>query len=221
MISATQPYRGETVNGDRLFVETGRQDGACLVLLVDVTHHGPATVPTMQALCNALNDAFYHDRRPADLLQWLHDALAPQNDITGNVVAAIAVWLGPQNSAVSAANAGQPEPLRGGTGGVWQLWTLPPGLFLGIIPGGTPYQEDTTPLVAGTCLLLFTDGVTEAGAKSNVPQFQHGALDAFLTARAAGETPANIVPDLCAALQSHVGATWPDDDTTLTCVQRL
>jgi Stage II sporulation protein E (SpoIIE) len=116
MASATQPFFGETVNGDALFVESGRQDGAILLLLVDVTHHGPRTLPTMHALHALLAQTFYQNRQPADLLQWLHDALAPQFDITENFVAALAVRAEAGRRDVTAANAGQPLPLLGRPG---------------------------------------------------------------------------------------------------------
>jgi serine phosphatase RsbU (regulator of sigma subunit) len=81
------------------------------------------------------------------------------------------------------------------------------------------YQEVTTPLAAGDCLLAFTDGVTEAGARSSVPQFQQSGLATFLTGVPATATPAEIVQGLLAALNAHVGATWPDDDTTVFCLR--
>lgn len=218
LASATQPFLGETVNGDALFVEVGRSDGAFLLLLVDVTHHGPRTLPTMHALRAALGDAFYQNRQPADLLQWLHDALAPQFDVTENFVAALAVRVESGRQDVTAANAGQPQPLLSRTGAGWQAWALPRGSFLGILPGSTEYHEETTPLAAGDRLLAFTDGVTEGGAKLGVPQFQVGGLEAFLASAPA--TPTETVRGLMAALSTHVGPNWPDDDTTVFCLQQ-
>lgn len=51
--SASQPYQGETVNGDALFAETSRIDGTVLLLLVDVMGHGPKTAQTMVSLRNS------------------------------------------------------------------------------------------------------------------------------------------------------------------------
>lgn len=220
MAMATQPFLGETANGDALFAETGREDGAMLLLLVDVTHHGPSTVPTMNALHVSLGDAFYQNRRPADLLQWLHDALAPQSDVTGNYVAAMATWVDPHHRDAIAANAGQPEPYVRRPGMAWQVWNVPAGMWLGVVEGGVPYDEATTPLASGDSLLAFTDGITEAGAHTpGVAQFQHGGLAAFLT-DLPEEEPVEVVGGLMTALSDHVGATWPDDDTTAFCLRR-
>jgi serine phosphatase RsbU (regulator of sigma subunit) len=219
MASATEPHFGETINGDALFVETGRNDGAFLLLLVDVTHHGPRTLPTMQALQAALGDGFYQNRQPADLLQWLHDALAPQFDLTENFVAALAVRVEAGRADVTAANAGQPLPLLGRPGAAWRAWALPRGCFLGMLPGSVQYAEATTSFVSDDWLLAFTDGITEGGAKSGVSQFQHAGLAAFLASLPARADVVEVVRDLMAALSAHVGQNGLDDDTTAFCLR--
>lgn len=54
--STTEPYHGEVVNGDGLFIEVGRIDDAVLLLLLDVTSHGPKTAPTMATVSYSLAD---------------------------------------------------------------------------------------------------------------------------------------------------------------------
>jgi serine phosphatase RsbU (regulator of sigma subunit) len=83
------------------------------------------------------------------------------------------------------------------------------------------FPEASASLPAGASLLAFTDGVTEAGMNSSVPQFQRGALAAFLAGLPDGLPPAEILSRLGAALRAHVGADWPDDDTTAFCVRRM
>lgn len=63
-------------------------------------------------------------------------------------------------------------------------------------------------------------GVSEAGVKGGLAQFQHVGLAACLANRPAGSTPAEIVTELVAALQLYVGPSWPDDDTTAVCMRR-
>jgi serine phosphatase RsbU (regulator of sigma subunit) len=220
LASETYPYLGETVNGDALFVETGRHDGAYLLLLVDVTGHGPRTVVTMDTIRNSLLlHRRYQNRGPAELLQLLHEELALQFDETENFAAAMSVLVNSQTRDVVAANAGQPDP-RVRQGGIWQTWGLPAGPFLGIDPNAT-YQEAVSPLAVGDAMLAFTDGVTEGGAKSGVPQFQYGGLQALLHGLPATAMAAEVVSASVRALRLHVGAGWPDDDTTAFCLRRV
>jgi hypothetical protein len=142
----------------------------------------------MNELRVVLGDPIYHDRQPADLLSRLNGALARQFDATENFVAALAVRIEAGRQDVTAANAGQPLPFLSSFGAGWQEWALPRGPYLGIIPGSVQYHEATTTLAAGDRLLACTDGVSEAGAKSGVPQFQHGGLAAFLAALPATAT---------------------------------
>jgi serine phosphatase RsbU (regulator of sigma subunit) len=97
---------------------------------------------------------------------------------------------------------------------------LPAGPFLGIVPGPT-YLEAATSLAVGDCLLAFTDGVTEGGARSGAPQFQHVGLPALLHSLPTTATPAEIVSALMMELRHHVGTNWPDDDTMAFCVRRV
>jgi serine phosphatase RsbU (regulator of sigma subunit) len=217
--SSSQAYQGETVNGDALFLETGRTDGGFLLLLVDVMGHSAKTVLTMDSLRQGLGDPTYENRQPADLLQWLHEALAPQWDVTLMFATALAVLVDVRTADMTAANAGQPEPWLGQPGGGWLTWVLPGGTPLGIPAPAVSFQDAVTSLRES--FLAFTDGVTEAGARSGAPQFQHAGLPAFLAGLPATATPSQIVSRLLTAVQAHVGPTWPDDDTTAVCLRRL
>jgi hypothetical protein len=95
MAAATLPCHGETVNGDGLFVETGRTDGAYLLLLVDVMGHGPRTVVTMNSLRNSLRDPIYGNRQPAELLMRLHGVLEAEFLLSYHFAAALALLAVP------------------------------------------------------------------------------------------------------------------------------
>ena len=76
------------------------------------------------------------------------------------------------------------------------------------------------PLTVGQQVLAFTDGVTEAGA-SGGKQFQYGDLTWFLSHLPGGLLVDQVVGQLVRALQSHVTVGWPEDDTTILCLQRI
>src|SRR5687768_14038236 len=82
--SVVVPCFGETASGDGLFVETGRDDGAVLLLLVDVMGHGDEAA----AVVAALGDHYLRlpaclNQTPASLLAALHSLLLPLWDAEG------------------------------------------------------------------------------------------------------------------------------------------
>ncbi len=214
------PCHGETVSGDGLFVEIGRRDAGLLFLLVDVMGHGPTAAETIALLERGpLRDPLYEDLQPGDLLTRLNGRLQAEFALTGRFVTALAILAQEQRGDLTGANASQPEPSIRRSGGHWQPWRLPGGLPLGILVPTGGYQETTTTLTSGQQVLAFTDGVTEAGATQG-KQFQHGPLQGFLANLPAGLSPDRVVARLVQALQGHVPVGWPEDDTTILCLQR-
>jgi serine phosphatase RsbU (regulator of sigma subunit) len=68
-------------------------------------------------------------------------------------------------------------------------------------------------------VLAFTDGVTEAGATQG-PQFQHGPLQALLAGLPDNLSADEVVARLLAGVQAHAGTAWPEDDTTILCLNQ-
>jgi serine phosphatase RsbU (regulator of sigma subunit) len=93
-------------------------------------------------------------------------------------------------------------------------------LLLGGPDPNATYQEAATPLPPTGSLLAFSDGVTEAGAHSGLPQFQHARLPALLGGLPVGMKAVEVMTALMTTLQGHVGANWPEDDTTACCLRR-
>jgi serine phosphatase RsbU (regulator of sigma subunit) len=221
--SANEPCHGEAVSGDALFVETGRSDGAVMLLLVDVMGHGPAAAAVVAAIeTRYLTKAKYQDRRPADLLAALDAAVEHHWETAGLFVTAQALLLDGRVKAVCGANAALPDPFIGRPGGTWQAWGLPPGPLLGISAAGgaAAFQEVNVALPPDHVLVALTDGVTEAGRRGP-GQFQHGQLSHFMNGLPPGADPRRVVLDLFAALRAHVGssAAWPEDDTTAVALR--
>jgi serine phosphatase RsbU (regulator of sigma subunit) len=109
-------------------------------------------------------------------------------------------------------------PWIGQPGAAWLTWSVPGGTFLGVAQPDEVYQEGSEALPAGQQFLAFTDGVTEAGHSRR--QLFHGQLQGFLDTLPAGLSVGQVVVRLLQALQIHAGADWPEDDTTLVCLQR-
>lgn len=87
--------------------------------------------------------------------------------------------------------------------------TAPP---LGIFPG-TPFQEESITLAPGDTLVLFSDGVTEAGQKRD-DEFGEKRLEAVV--KAARTKPLEEIQQrILGALRAWVGAELEDDATLL------
>jgi serine phosphatase RsbU (regulator of sigma subunit) len=218
-IPAQHPCHGETVSGDGLFVEIGRQDSV-LFLLVDVMGHGKPAAQDLALLeSQLLPDPAYQNLQPGELLTRMNNWVQAQLGTTGRFVTCLALLAEEQPGTLTGANASQPEPDVLELGTVWQAWHLPNGPPLGILLPPRGYQQATIPLTAGQQVLAFTDGVTEAGATRG-KQFQHGLLQWFLYHTPAGTPADQVVVQLVQALQTHVPAGWPEDDTTIVCLQQ-
>jgi serine phosphatase RsbU (regulator of sigma subunit) len=185
--STVVPCHGETQSGDGLFEEVGRQDGRCLLLLVDVAGHGPPAARVLSIIAERLlPDARCHDRDPRELLAQLNERLEPTFAATSRFVTALAILIDGGSGKLVGGNAGQPLPRIGRAGGAWAVWSIPGGAPLGVHPPGTMYDQGEAVLAPGEYLLAFSDGVTEAGAKGHGQELQRGPLDNWLAGLPAG-----------------------------------
>jgi serine phosphatase RsbU (regulator of sigma subunit) len=219
--------RGEAVNGDAVFPETGRADGRFLFLIIDVAGHGPTAAAIVDEVRLMLQDSACHDQQPADLLQILNGMLQQTFAATMRFVAALAILID-GTGAVIASNAGQPAPWVGQPGGNWQQWAVPGRTFLGVAQPDEAYAEGPVVLAPGQNLLAFTDGVTEAGRWRK--DLFAGRIPDFLSSLPAGLSAGQVVVRLLQALQVHAGADypvtassgaiWPEDDTTVIGLSR-
>lgn len=214
-----QPCCGESVSGDGLFLEVNRADGLHLLLLVDVSGHGPGAADVVTDLEQRyLLRPQCQNRQPAELLQTLHELLQQDWAASGRFVAALVLLLDGNGGNLIGGNAAQPSPQRGQPGGAWQPWDLDGGPPLGIPVPDLVYGQTGGTFSSGEQLLAFTDGVTEAGRTGGL-LFMHGLLQQFLGSLTSGLGGDAMLALLRGALQAHVGGGWPEDDTTAFCLQ--
>ncbi len=125
---------------------------------------------------------------------------------------ALAEWR-PATRMLQWVSAGHPPILllRGGT--VRQLEAT--GVPMGILPGQS-YGSGRLRLTPGDLLLLYTDGVFEAGALSEVGEFGELRLTACLEG---ARDPADAVMRVSDALARHLGDQPPEDDISILAAQ--
>jgi sigma-B regulation protein RsbU (phosphoserine phosphatase) len=79
------------------------------------------------------------------------------------------------------------------------------------------YGSETRTLGEGDTVLLYTDGILEAGGLDGSDEFGLDRIGACLNGEGG---PREVIERLVAALSAHVGGGASDDDVTLVCLRR-
>jgi PAS domain S-box-containing protein len=107
-------------------------------------------------------------RSPSAILRWLSDAMVQQNGDDGRFCTIACAHLDVSRSParVTVACGGHPLPLVVRADGTTEHFGAP-GTLLGLVPS-PELQDRTDELRGGDTLVLYTDGLTEAGAPEHV-----------------------------------------------------
>lgn len=121
----------------------------------------------------------------------------------------------PADRRLSWVNAGHPPVLLCHSGVVEELGAT--GRPIGLLPDQT-YQMSSRVLEPGDLLMLYTDGVHEAGMGSTTGEFGFERLaKCFAAASSASGVVGRLAEDLAVHLDQHA----PDDDVTVLCARVL
>lgn len=203
------------VSGD--FYDLRELPGGHVVVVVgDVSGRGPSAAATTAAVRWAIRGATREGDGPAELLRRtsvaVHDALDEQ-------FATVAVVRLPPTGALTGAPtlslAGHPRPVLLPADGA-PRFVGRAGMLLGPFDEVDLYDEQF-PFPRGSCLLLYTDGVTEATDPANRLLGERELL-----ATVAGlptHEPARIADAVAERVARHVGS-GPTDDLTLMVLRR-
>jgi phosphoserine phosphatase RsbU/P len=190
------------------------------VAIADVSGKGvPASL--IMAICRSvLRSQAPENSSPAEVLKKVNRQLYP--DIKEDMFISMAyLVLDHARATVTLARAGHDAPLlyRAATGEVSTV--KPPGLVLGI-DSGSVFDRITgdfaVPLERDDCLILYTDGVTEA-LNGNGDEF--GPERMLHSVRASAESGAGaVIQRVIDDVRSFVGATPQNDDITLIVIRK-
>ncbi len=164
-------------------------DGQVLLAVGDIAGHGIDAVTGMVALRNGLRALAVTGAGPAALLSWLNQAAY---HLTTDMATAICGRYDPKTRVLRWARAGHLPPVlvRGGRAAPL---AEPPGPLLGAL-ATAEYAEESTTLLPGDMLLLFTDGLVER-RQQTIDQ----ALAAFLDVASHPGPDASQLADLLLA----------------------
>ncbi|MFF8616564.1 PP2C family protein-serine/threonine phosphatase [Streptomyces sp. NPDC015350] len=157
----------EFVGGD-LFAVTDTPYGVRLVV-GDVRGKGLEAVGTVAVVIGAFREAAEQERSLEGVARRLERALAREEarrgglDVLEGFITAVLAEIPSGLSRVRVVNRGHPEPiLLHPDGALEVLRPTEPALPLGMDLGAWPQRTDEWDLPAGTTLLLYTDGLSEA-----------------------------------------------------------
>ena len=127
----------------------------------------------------------------------------------------VMVAIDPENETIQFVNAGHNPCYIIGNGRIDTIKSH--GLPIGILPG-TRYMTQTRPFPAGSCVVLYSDGITEA-EDVNDEEFGNERLEALLTEHI--DCSAGVIRDqIASAVEKFVGDAPQKDDETLVVVRR-
>lgn len=137
------------------------------VLIGDVRGKGLQAVATVSVTIGAFRQEAEHAPTLVDLARRLDEALRRENELHGvateDFTTALLAEISPDGAWVQMVNRGHPPPYLVRNGTVARLDPMHYDLPLGLgLPGAGTATADTHALPRGACLLMVTDGVTEA-----------------------------------------------------------
>jgi serine phosphatase RsbU (regulator of sigma subunit)/pSer/pThr/pTyr-binding forkhead associated (FHA) protein len=190
------------------------------ITLGDVAGKGMPAALLMAKLSSDTRFCLLTETDPAKAMTRLNDLLYQHTSQMDRFVTMAAAVLDQASHTLTVVNAGHPTPLwyRRQTGALEDATTSDSaGMPLGILEG-QEYARPQLALEPGDCLLLFSDGVTDA---VNVRKEAFGVSGIHAALREGGPfTPRSLVERLVKAVKQHAAGCPQHDDITLVCIGR-
>jgi sigma-B regulation protein RsbU (phosphoserine phosphatase) len=190
------------------------------VTLGDVAGKGMPAALLMARLSSESRSCLLAERHPTAAIARLNDHLYPFTSPMDRFVTLITAVLDPATHTVTLVNAGHPAPLLYRRAERRLAKAVPredDGQSLGISQGNN-YQAYHVTLGPGDCLLLFSDGVTDAHSVTN-KRFCVNGIHKTIEEKGP-DTPQALGRRLVDAVQRHAHGGPQYDDITLICFGR-
>ena len=202
-----------SVGGD--FFDVFTLEKGCTVLVVaDLSGKGLAAAAQIATVRHMLRTLLYLPGRVSDAMTRLNHLLVEHRLLVGFATLFAGIYDAPERSLVYACCGQEPGLLhRAATGAIEEL--SPTGPVLGAVPDAI-FAEGRVTLCPGDVLAVFTDGLTEAGARRSQLLGIEGVAD-LLRQRPSGASPsaAPIVSHLISGVEAFAGPGGIRDDVCL------
>lgn len=203
---------GYDVGGD-FYDAFQTRDGPWAMVVGDVCGKGPEAAGLTSLARYTIRAAALVQRSPGEVLAMTNEVLL-REQAGGHFVSVVHVWLDPERGEVRMASAGHPPAIVVRAGGDVEE-AKPRGTLLGV-SGESLYEDLDVALAPGDAIVLYTDGVLDAGA----PERVLGTEDLATVLAGAAGRPAAELADLvereALAGRSHP----PRDDLAILALRR-
>ncbi len=197
-----------------VFELPGRRLG---LVIADVADKGMPAALFMALTRTLMRAASAEQRSPADALRRVNELLVPDAR-HGMFVTALYAILSPGTGKLLYANAGHHPPLVVRSQGP-RLEKLERGeTALGVLES-MKFLEHETMLTEGDCLILYTDGVTEAISADGL-FFGEARLRDVIEGQSVPDSAGKMLDRIMGAVTEFVGDNAPSDDITLMILRR-
>ncbi|MBI2435288.1 MAG: serine/threonine-protein phosphatase [Candidatus Hydrogenedentes bacterium] len=187
------------------------------IFLADASGHGPSAAVVVAMVCTLLRTFPGMLLRPGAVLDHINHCLST-TQINHSFVTAFFGILDRETHSLTYACAGHPVPLI-----VNRLGEFETAKAAGDIPLGVRndhrHTERRVHVLPGSTLVLYTDGVTEARNVTGEFFGEEGLRQALVASWPAAAE--QVLRGLTLRLQSHQGASQPQDDQTLLVMNML
>lgn len=185
------------------------------IVIADVSGKGVPAALFMMACKIILQSVAMMGKSPAEILTRTNNAVCSTNDAEMFVT----VWLGIldlKTGRLTAASAGHEYPMVKQPNGRFELFRDKHGFVIGGMEG-VRYQEYELQMEPGSKLFVYTDGVPEATNADEEPFGTTRLQDALNVCPDA--SPADVLKNVRAAVDSFVRDAEQFDDLTMLCVE--
>ena len=149
-------------------------------IVCDVMGHGIRAALIASMLRGLMEQLSHLADNPAAFLTSLNHQLAKilQRANTTMFASAVYIYLDLETGVMTASTAGHPHPIILGPDGVARKMPLPKGIALGLLDDAT-YHNAQFSLLAGSRILMYTDGLTEAANQDGEEMGVERLIDYF------------------------------------------
>lgn len=210
--SFTRPALQESEVGGDFFDIFPLDKALYAVVIGDVSGKGLAAAAQLALIRNSLRTTLYLSRRPAEAAANLNVIVTAHDLLAGFVTAFVGIYDAATGQIRYASCGHEPGLIRRLDGTVKELQTTGPPLG---VDQNADYSEELLTLKAGDLLLLYTDGLSEAGL-TRQDLLGTAGLSRLLAALPADVSVQRQAETLVHAVSDYAGGLFRDDVAVLT-----
>ena len=192
-------------------------DGRICLAFGDVAGKGVPASLVMSRLSSAVRNIVEYVSDAAEAVSRINNHMCAKA-VEGRFVTFVLVQLDPRTHTMSVVNAGHMSPLiRHADRSIEELDQSAVGVPLGVVEG-FPFQSVECSIQPGDCIVIYTDGVSEAmNSKSELYTIER--LQAFVANGSA--RPSELGPAIREDVKQHAAGHEQNDDITLMVFGRV